>query len=628
MPADLPPDIDLRNPIISTIQVPDLGWWTAKRVEGVLRNNWLKWNEKENKLIIGINSWYEKPIKIPECGRYYTLWFSDRDSLLDSIIDTASKCLGSQITRASLETLAATLRRDIRALENPSRDAIFDMIISTLRSDRSVWTSELTRFIAWLQLQWRDQALERFLSSLPIASLDDTIKNFIWWFIQVGDNRNTALDTLREIQRIRSTNPQSEIQSNANIIGDQTRRDVAYIERFLLAELKRYKIQYWSDKNPEKILTLIGDKLGIDIGFVSIGWRRWAWAAMIIHMANGEYALISENRISVWPNLSILLDIQSIRSGVVIRHYIANSRGDIIMERETPLTSYLMPRVNTPEDIRSYVLNPRTLPDGVSIKLKITNLEKEIILRNTISQTWYRELWLSRKDIYGMVVDVMSVRWWVHTDRGYISIQWSVIKTPIGPDQKVIAIDAWVRWPWVQIWDIWLYSWISANTFVQGSQRGWHKPQTLGLTGRWFVGAKFNTWNRNYYYTEIYNQGNLASRSLWSWSEKDIIHFNRWTWFYLEWSTYNTKLSIDLLKQQYGRSISTVLLQKEVSEKANLTLAWRKVSSSSVFGWDSYIYSLWINSITGNIKWNSSLWTSNASGVRQSGASLWIRLDE
>jgi hypothetical protein len=296
------------------------------------------------------------------------------------------------------------------------------------------------------------------------------------------------------------------------------------------------------------------------------------------------------------------------------------------MERETPLTSYLMPRVNTPEDIRSYVLNPRTIPEGMSIKLKLTNLEKEITLRNTLSQTWYLELWLSRKDIYGMIVDVVSVKWWVNNKFGYASIQWSVIKTQLGPDQKVIAIDTWVRWPSVQTWDIWLYSWISANAFIQGSEKWWHTPQTFGLTGRWFVGAEF----KNNLKIGIYNQYDLAPHWLLGpRDERDRVHFNKWTWFYLEWSLYNTKLAIDSLKQPYGRNAYTLLLQYKVSDGAALVLAWKKILSASVFGWDSASYSLWVNSImNNNISWNSSLWTNTLSGVRQSGVSVWIRVSE
>jgi hypothetical protein len=218
------------------------------------------------------------------------------------------------------------------------------------------------------------------------------------------------------------------------------------LERSFLDDAKKYGLEYTWRESLEPILAFIGSRLGVDIGFASVGWSKWADWAMVISLGDKKYALIGKNGFSYWDNIAKLLDQEAVKSGnIVFRNYLTNTRGDVVGIIHTPLTDYISWKIHKNVDYREWVVNPHMIPNGVSILLGLTNTEKSITLTNKMAKYWYLEYGLSEKQIYDITLTIHRVTLGYESDRFTASLSYAHMGTTLGSPKSTLAASLWSK---------------------------------------------------------------------------------------------------------------------------------------------------------------------------------------
>ena len=123
-----------------------------------------------------------------------------------------------------------------------------------------------------------------------------------------------------------------------------------------------------------------------------------------------QYLVITKYETIKAPTLRGALSIQEINSGNLVSiHYIVDARGDIIGKIETPLSKLLDEHLYpSSSDMARWLEHPESIPEGVSMRIFIGNIGKELILTNR-SKNFYRELTIENSTLYGVELSTLKV---------------------------------------------------------------------------------------------------------------------------------------------------------------------------------------------------------------------------
>jgi hypothetical protein len=431
-----------------SISIP--AWDIQKRVNSAM--TWYSYNREKNvlredptaPLQIKFSTGYGATIHMPGCGKwYYTISWQNQRAFIDSIFAIVSDCTGETINRSTLSTFRNGFLTTLSSVENPSINNSLDALISSIRTNPSIVARELLSTLERVRSHTDDSKIGRIVFGTPVYQYDDKWRWFLDQIRSQYSERELIEILYREFRKI--YNPGKSV----TIEGD-TRTIDSSIRSILVQELSKYGITSTSPRYLiEPILSYIAGRFGVDIGFVSVGSEKWADGRMIVRLQDGNYALIWRDGLSFGGNIRTLLDRESITTGrIVVKHYLTNLRWDIIGVINTPLTEYVSGQVQRTEDYRAWLMNPRMIPEWVSIELTATNTQKWITLTNKVWRNWYIEYGLSEKDIYGLAITIhrITAGYTYDNNRFDAQISHASIATSVwSPGSHTLALSLWVK---------------------------------------------------------------------------------------------------------------------------------------------------------------------------------------
>jgi hypothetical protein len=594
-------------------------WDTQQAVVDIMTKSGYKYNPETNSLMrIAVSTGYQAPVFLHWCPENTILRFDNRETLFSSVFQILSECSGEKISPEILKNKWNNIVSMARNMDNPSVNTTLDTLIGNLSQDTSIVWREIFRILNQLRSQTDESRFGRIAFGTPIYDFDDRFKSLLEQY----KNRYSKNDIAELIKKIEEL-----LSRKGKKIENIPNRDYvqSVLEDLISRELTKYTSLYKWRESIETLLDFVGKKLGVDIGFISIGWAQRADGMMMIRLWENSYALIWRNSISYGKSPAILVEKDRSATGnIVFRHYLFNTRGDVIGIVRTHTTEYLSRELSLGKNYTEWMLYPDRITPGVSLDLHFTNLGKNISLTAATESGWYTKLWLSEKDIYNITIRMEHAEWWFKGDKFSIAAKVSTIKTEWW-ESRVLSMRSWVNLLSHQVGDWNLSSGTLVNLDLQWENK--KKIQTASADIKSGVKLTYNIdYNTNmkadiwWYQVRTWApQWLLLARE-----ERNPKHFEKWIWYYgwIESPRFGIRMSQQSILWEEESKVSVHYTHGKTTAMINYT----STRTHALLGAKKeHEYSAWLYyQLYPTTRIGLTTYSTNIGGTESKGFQLWL----